>query len=168
MNILKPFSGVLASAWLVGIALASQSPVIARRAQETSDKRPQDTASAKSRQVFETLCSACHPIEDVTSARKTRTQWRETVDNMIANGATGTDADFNTALAYVIAQYGRVNVNKAPADEIAEVLELPLKDAEAIVKYREDKGKLDDFDALAKVPGLDVEKVRKKKDGISF
>ena len=87
---------------------------------------------------------------------------------MIANGATGTDADFNTALAYVIAQYGRVNVNKAPADEIAEVLELPVKDAEAIVKYREEKGKLEDFDALAKVPGLDAEKLKKKKDAISF
>src|SRR2546422_7283670 len=107
---LKPFSG-LALAWLVGLALASQSPVAAGSAQETSEKQ-QDATSAKSKQVFETLCSACHPIEDVTSARKTRTQWRETIDNMIANGATGTDADFTTALAYVVTQYGRVNVNK--------------------------------------------------------
>jgi len=168
MKILKPLSGALASAWVVGIALASQSPAIARSAQETSEKRPQDASSAKSRQVFEALCSACHPIEDVTSARKTRTQWQETIDNMIANGATGTDADFTTALAYLVAQYGRVNVNKAPADEIAEVLELPLKDAEAIVKYREDKGRLEDFDALAKVPGLDVEKLKKKKDAVSY
>ena len=165
MNILKPFSAGLALTWMIGLALASQSQ-LAARAQEISEKRSE--ASAKARQVFEMLCSACHPIEDVTSARKTRTQWRETIDNMIANGATGTDADFNTALAYLIAQYGRVNVNKAPADEIAEVLELPLKDAEAIVKYREDKGKLDDFDALAKAPGLDAEKLKKKKDAVSF
>jgi competence protein ComEA len=168
MKIQKLFSAGLASAWMVGLALAAQSAVVARSTQETSDKRSQDAASAKGRQVFEALCSTCHPIEDVTSARKTRTQWRETVDNMIANGATGTDADFTTALAYVVAQYGRVNVNKAPADEIAEVLELPIKDAEAIVKYREDKGKFEDVEALAKVPGLDVEKVKKKKDAISF
>ena len=167
MKILKPFSAGLALTWTIGLALASQSQVAARSAQETSEKRS-EAASAKARQVFEMLCSACHPIEDVTSARKTRTQWRETIDNMIANGATGTDADFNTALAYLIAQYGRVNVNKAPADEIAEVLELPLKDAEAIVKYRDDKGKLEDFDALAKVPGLDAEKLKKKKDAVSF
>ena len=153
-------------AWTIGLALASQSQVAAR-AQETAEKQS-EAASAKAKQVFETLCSSCHPIEDVTSARKTRTQWRETIDTMIANGATGTDADFNTALAYVIAQYGRVNVNKAPADEIAEVLELPVKDAEAVVKYREEKGKLEDFDALAKVPGLDAEKLKKKKDAISF
>ena len=166
----KPFSGALASAWIVGIALASQRPAIARSVQETTtDKRPLDAAAlAKSRQVFETLCSMCHPIDDVTSSRKTRTQWRETIDNMIANGATGTDADFTTTLAYLVSQYGRVNVNKAPADEIAEVLELPLKDAEAIVKYRDDKGPLADVDALAKVPGLDAEKLKKKKDAITF
>ena len=86
---------------------------------------------------------------------------------MIANGATGTDADFTTALAYMIAQYGRVNVNKAPADEIAEVLALPLKDAEAIVKYRADKGTFAEFESLAKVPGVDAEKL-KKKDAVSF
>src|SRR5439155_11198750 len=49
MNILKRLSGALASAWIVGIALASQSPAIARGAQETSEKRPQDAASAKAR-----------------------------------------------------------------------------------------------------------------------
>jgi competence protein ComEA len=168
MKILKPFGGVMASAWMAGLVLAAQSPAIAHRAQESSDKRPQDATSAKSKQVFEALCAACHPLEDVTSARKTRAQWQETIDTMIANGATGTDADFATALGYLIAQYGRVNVNKAPADEIAEVLELPAKDAAAIVKYREDTGKFEDFEALTKVPGLDIEKLTKKKEAISF
>jgi competence protein ComEA len=164
---LKALTGAFASAWMAGLLLAAQSSSIAR-AQETGDKRPQDATSAKSKQVFEALCAACHPLEDVTSARKTRAQWEETIDTMIANGATGTEADFATALAYLIAQYGRVNVNKAPAGEIAEVLELPVKDAEAIVKYREDKGKFEDFDALTRVPGLDAEKLKKKKDAVSY
>jgi competence ComEA-like helix-hairpin-helix protein len=171
MKIPKPargLTGVLASAWIAGVLLASQSSAIARGAQETADKRQQDATSAKSKQVFEALCAACHPLEDVTSARKTRSQWEETIDTMIANGATGTEADFATALAYLIAVYGRVNVNKAPAGEIAEVLELPAKDADAIVKYREDKGKFEDFDALTKVPGLDLEKLTKKKAAISY
>src|SRR5207245_5361014 len=64
-----------------------------------------DGPSPSRQQIFETLCSACHPIEDVTSARKTRAQWRETVDNMIANGATGTDAGLTTALCHVIGEY---------------------------------------------------------------
>ena len=164
---MKALTVVLASAWMAGVLLASQSSAIARGAQET-DKRPQDATSAKSKQVFEALCAACHPLEDVTSARKTRSQWEETIDTMIANGATGTEADFATALAYLIAVYGRVNVNKAPAGEIAEVLELAAKDADAIVKYREDKGKFEDFDALTKVPGLDLEKLTKKKAAISY
>jgi competence protein ComEA len=168
MKMMRPLTMTLVCAWMAGLVLASQSPAGARTVQETSVKGQQDASSAKSKQVFEAMCANCHPLEDVTSARKSKAQWQETIDTMIANGATGTDADFTTVLAYLIAQYGRVNVNKAPADEIAEVLELPLKDAEAIVKYREDKGKFEDFDALAKVPGLDVEKLTKKKTAVSF
>ena len=43
------------------------------------------------------------------------------------------------------------------------MLEVRLKDAEAIVKYREDKGTFADFESLAKVPGVDVERVEEEK-----
>src|SRR5438874_954052 len=87
---------------------------------------------------------------------------------MIASGATVTDADFTTAPAYVIAQYGRVNVNKAPADEIAEVLELPLKDAEPIVKYRRDKAPSQTSSRWRRCRASTWRKLKKKKDAISF
>ena len=37
-----------------------------------------------------------------------------------------------------------------------------------IVKYRREHGPFEDFDALAKVPGLNLEKLEKKRDAISF
>src|SRR5437867_9845391 len=59
--------------------------------------------------------------------------------------------------------YGRVNVNTATASEIAEVLGLLPQEAEAIVKYRRDKEKFEDFEALSKTPGVAVEKLEDRK-----
>ncbi|MBO0800579.1 MAG: c-type cytochrome, partial [Blastocatellia bacterium] len=45
-------------------------------------------------------------------------------------------------------------------------LGLPAGEAEAIVKYRQEKGKFESFEAFSKVPGVDVEKLRKKREAI--
>lgn len=87
---------------------------------------------------------------------------------MINLGAKGTEEEFVTILDYLVRQYGRVNVNTATADEIAEVVGLSAKEAEVIVKYRKEKGKFDSFEALSKAPGVAVEKLEKSRDAISF
>ena len=40
--------------------------------------------------------------------------------------------------------------------------------ADTIVKYRKEHGNFEDYDGFAKVPGLDLEKLEKKRDAISF
>jgi competence protein ComEA len=87
---------------------------------------------------------------------------------MIERGAKGTDEEFTIVFDYLVAQYGRVNVNTATADEIAQVLGLPAKEAESIVAYRQTNGKFDGFEALMKVPDVDREKLEKSRDAISF
>jgi len=87
---------------------------------------------------------------------------------MINLGAKGTEEEFTAILDYLVRQYGRVNVNTATADEIAEVVGLSEKEAEVIVKYRKEKGKFDSFEALSKAPGVAVEKLEKSRDAISF
>ncbi len=42
------------------------------------------------------------------------------------------------------------------------------KDAEAIVEYRKANGEIKDFDALSKVPGIDLEKLKQGRDAITF
>ena len=37
-----------------------------------------------------------------------------------------------------------------------------------IVKYRKEHGNFEDYDSFAKVPGLDLEKLEKLRDAISF
>ena len=131
----------------------------------------QSTASAQAgegRAVLQRVCGNCHALDRVTSSRRSRTQWEETTDKMVTLGAKGTEEEFTLALNYLVSHYGRVNVNTATASEIAEVLGLAAQEAEAIVKYRQGKGKFEDFEALSKTPGVAVEKLEKSRDAISF
>jgi competence ComEA-like helix-hairpin-helix protein len=129
------------------------------RAQE-----PEDAAAG----AFMRVCSSCHDAQRVLAARRTRTQWEEVIGKMIDRGAIGTDEDFMAAEEYLLRVSGRVNVNRATPADIAKVLGIPEKQAQAIVDHRKANGDFADFDALCKVPGIDVEKLKTLQDAISF
>jgi competence protein ComEA len=120
------------------------------------------------KETLQKVCGTCHALDRVTSSRRSRAQWEETTDKMITLGAKATDEEFTAAIDYLVRHYGRVNVNTAPAAEIAEVVGLSDKESEALVKYRQEKGKFDSFEALSKAPGVAVEKLEKSRDAISF
>ncbi len=129
----------------------------------------QDANSDKDAPTFQRVCSNCHPIARVTATRRLKKQWEETIEAMITSrGAKVSDEDFDTILGYLARNYGRVNVNQAPADELIEVLAVTDTVAGAIVSYRTEHGAFADFDALAKVPGIDKDALEKKRDAIAF
>ena len=130
----------------------------------------QDTPASKpSEAIFEKTCSACHTADSVVSARRTRDQWQETIDAMVTQqGAKIADEEFGPILEYLVATYGKVNVNTAPAAEIAQIAGLSQKEADAVVKYRKEHGKFEDFEALAKVPDVDARKLEKSRDALAF
>ncbi len=130
----------------------------------------QEAPAAKpSKVMFEKTCSACHTAESVSSARRTREQWQEVMDEMVSQqGAKIGDEEYTPILEYLVAAFGKVNVNSAPADEIAQITGLSQKEAEAIVKFRKDNGKFEDFDGLGKVPGVDLKKLESKRDAIAY
>jgi competence ComEA-like helix-hairpin-helix protein len=146
---------------LVGGFAFSMMPRLAGQAQ--------DASSDKDAPTFQRVCSNCHPIARVTATRRLKKQWEETIETMITSrGAKVSDEDFDTILGYLARNYGRVNVNQAPADELSEVLAVPDTVAGAIVSYRTEHGTFADFDALTKVPGIDKEALEKKRDAIAF
>ena len=57
---------------------------------------------------------------------------------------------------------------RATPDEIATILGLSEKDAQAIVAYRKANGPFADFDAVKKVPDIDLKKLDEHKDAIAF
>ena len=116
--------------------------------------------------AFVRVCGKCHDGTRIVEGRKLREQWEETVDRMVTRGAVGSDEDFDVILYYLVSAFGRVNVNTSGAEDIGQVLHLEVKEAEAIVQYRAEHGRFADFEALTKVPGIPVEKLRKLRDAI--
>ena len=131
--------------------------------------QPQELPDAKGRDLYEKICGTCHGTEVVFKTRTTKEKWKDTVDEMAARGAEGTDEQLDTIIDYLAKCFGpRVNVNKAAAKEVETQFEITTKEAEAIVQYRTDKG---DFKALAdlkNVPGLDFTKIEPLRYRITF
>jgi cytochrome c5 len=46
-------------------------------------------------------CSQCHSAEVISSQRKTRAGWADTVNQMMANGATVSDTEFDKVVDYL-------------------------------------------------------------------
>jgi competence protein ComEA len=61
-----------------------------------------------------------------------------------------------------------VNVNQATAAELAAVLNLSSEQGQAIVAYREKKGKFKDWHDLVGVPGVQASDIESKKDKLQF
>ena len=113
---------------------------------------------------FTKVCVRCHASDKVVEGRRYPAQWDQVIEQMVARGATGTEEEFDVVYDYLVAQFGRVAINTAPADEIAQVLHLEQGVADAIVKQRP----FADFDALTAVPGVPVAALEKLRDAIVF
>src|SRR5262245_59160998 len=132
-----------------------------------SDPAPQ-SAPVERPEPFVRVCGKCHDAARIIEGRRFREQWEETLDKMVTKGAQGSDEDFNVILDFLVSAYGRVNVNTASADDIAPVVHVDASQAEAIVRFRQEHGKFVDFDALVKVPGANVDALKKARDAIVF
>lgn len=147
-----------AAIFVAGLAILTGA-AIAAGAQE-----PEDQPAL----AFQRVCSSCHAPDRILATRRTRTQWEEVIQKMIDRGAQGTDEDFTAAELYLLRVSGRVNVNRAPSQDLVDVLGLTQKNADAIAEYRKANGDFKDFDEVCKVPGIDLEKLKQGRDAISF
>ena len=131
--------------------------------------QPQDLPEAKGKDLYEKICGACHGTDVVFKTRTTKEKWKNTVDEMASRGAEGTDEQLDVIIDYLAKCFGpRVNVNKAAAKEIETQFELTSTEAEAIVKYRQEKGDFKDVAGLKNVPGLDSAKIEAVRLRIIF
>jgi cytochrome c oxidase cbb3-type subunit 3 len=79
----------------IGIAALLLGPIVGT-AQTPAGAQP----------VLEKVCGACHSVETVTSQRRTRAQWQESINSMVARGAKGTEEEFALILDYLTLNYG--------------------------------------------------------------
>jgi competence ComEA-like helix-hairpin-helix protein len=131
--------------------------------------QPQDLPEAKGKDLYEKICGTCHGTDVVFKTRTTKEKWKATVDEMASRGAEGTDEQLDIIIDYLAKCFGpRVNVNKAAAKEIETQFEFTSTEAEAIVKYRQEKGDFKDLAGFKNVPGLDSAKIEAVRLRIIF
>jgi competence protein ComEA len=134
---------------------------MAAMAPEQPEARPDPPAA------FTKVCVRCHPSDKIVEGRRYPAQWDQVLEQMTARGATGTEEELDAVYDYLVSQFGRVAINTASADEIAQVLHLEQDVAETIVQQRK-AGPIIDFEALTKVPGVPVAELEKRRDAIVF
>ncbi len=118
--------------------------------------------------TFETLCSSCHSPQVATHMRQTRAQWLQTVNQMVARGAQGTDEQLLAVVDYLSEHYGRVNVNSGPASELEQVGGFSAAEAEAIVNYRRTQGSIEGVSELSKASGVPENELQEKGEALTF
>jgi competence protein ComEA len=159
-------AGILSWVVVTAVAAGGQTP----SPRVAGDTRQSQAAEQRAEvpAAFTRVCGRCHTSDRVVEGRRSRSQWDEVLERMVAKGATGSDEDFGIVIEYLVSEFGRVTINSAPADELAQVVHLDAKQADAIVSYRKAHGPFADFDALMAMPGAPVEALRKRRDAIVF
>jgi competence protein ComEA len=118
------------------------------------------------------ICTGCHGAEMFAGTHKSGDDWDRTITTMTEKGLAISDADYATVLDYLSKNLGplppKINVNKGSAADLARILGITAKQADAIVAYRTKNGDFKDLDSVKKVEGLDAAALDAKKDSIVF
>jgi competence protein ComEA len=159
------FGSALPTAILTAVLIPVFAPILSVQTPPAPDTKfpegPGKTALFK-------VCRDCHGPESAVGQLKTHDEWSKTLDEMAANGAQGTDEEWNQILEYLDRNFSLILVNKAGATELAATMDVPRATAEAIVTYRNERGRFGAIEDLKKVPGLDAAKVEARKDRFVF
>jgi competence protein ComEA len=148
---LQPATGALAPVLLLAGALRAEA---------------QSLPNGPGKELVEVICTACHDANRIIAKQGTKADWQSKVLEMLQECPDVAQDERERIVDYLAKSFPKhVNVNTASAKDIAAVLELSAKDADAIVRYRQEKGKFQTVDDVKKVPGIDggaVEGIRKR------
>jgi competence ComEA-like helix-hairpin-helix protein len=112
------------------------------------------------KELVEAVCTACHDSARIAAKQGTKADWQAKILEMLQECPDVTQAERDRIAEYLAQNFPRhVNVNKASAKEIQTVLEISAQEAEAIVRYRGEKGAFHSIGDLKKVPGLAAAKI---------
>ncbi|MEO8736813.1 MAG: c-type cytochrome, partial [Edaphobacter sp.] len=90
----------------------------------------QNLPDGKGKAEFIQNCTACHRADMVTDAKKTKAEWRKSVDDMAARGADGTKQDLDNAYLYLATNFALDKSAPATAASSASGTAAPLNSSE--------------------------------------
>jgi len=158
----------LGAALFVAAASAQTPPAPASASTQTTAQVDDPFPDGPGKSTFMKVCGNCHEPDKVVGPLKTRAEWSQTLDDMARFGAEATDQEFTQIHEYLVAHFSPISVNKASAKELAAALDVPATVADAIVKYRDEKGLFTSLDDLKNVPGLEAAKLDARKKQLVF
>jgi len=121
------------------------------------------------KELVEAVCTACHDGARIAAKQGTKSDWQAKILEMLQECPDVTQAERDRIAEYLAQNFPRhVNVNKASAKEIETALGISSREAEAVVRYREEKGAFRTVDDLKKVPGVDGAKIESIKARVEF
>ncbi len=163
---------LLVAAWSLG--MRARTPVAAGQ-DAASQKQPDhpEFPAGDGREAVMRLCVKCHSPNIILASGQDRKGWENTITKMVRLGATGTDEDFTDIADYLTANFPvsavkKIFVNSATDKQIAEVLEISIDDAKALIAYREKIKGFKSIEDMKQVPGVDAKKIDAKKDRLVF
>ena len=121
------------------------------------------------KELVEVICSSCHDTVRITTKHWSKAEWSAKVLEMLQEETDVTQAERDRIVDYLAKSFPKlaaINVNKAAAKDLEVVFS--TKEAEAIVRYREENGEFKSVADLKKVPGLDPARIEASKDRLEF
>lgn len=174
----KPLAAIIAIVLATGVvatAAARRREAISNHAGQGQTKpikdmtaKEEEERAAIVEEAIDRACRMCHPIENILRMRRTVREWADVLTTMQGRGANATEDEFEGIHWYLSRYYGVVRVNAATAEELATVLGLTAKDAQAIVEYRKAHGNFADAAALMKIEGIDKAKIEEQPEALRF
>ena len=107
-----------------------------------------DLPAGKGKEILENTCTECHGLDKVLSQLRTERQWRDIAVRMRSKGATMSDDELKTLVAYLAQNFGavekdgRININQASAREMEAALELRPRDCAGHCPVSREEGPL--------------------------
>ena len=126
------------------------------------------------KQIILRECTACHLPDHFTKYRHTNEEWQAIVIRMGQRVRSATKEELDTVQKYLATNYpkiddaGKLNVNRAAAEDMAARLGLTLDEAKAVVDYRQRHGTFREWGELLAIYGVDGRKIESAKDRMAF
>jgi len=67
----------------------------------------QDLPDGVGKNLVMTVCTQCHELTRITSKKRTKEEWNDTVDKMATRGARASDEEFETIVTYLTKYFGK-------------------------------------------------------------
>ncbi|HEX8029899.1 MAG TPA: ThuA domain-containing protein [Vicinamibacterales bacterium] len=94
--------------WAMGVTKADVTPRPFPGATTAKPQAAKDGGlpDGPGKEAVRKICGECHTVEQAVSMRGSEKDWKDVIDLMVDRGATGSEEDFRTILAYLAKNYG--------------------------------------------------------------